>query len=273
MRVRFFKSGFCTSHSKLVDPRTSFVEIPFAAVWVLIDLPDGGFAMVDTGYSEHFITATNPFPDRFYRWITPIHLQPDETPLAILKGLGIAPTEIKWIVISHFHGDHIAGLKDFPNAKFLCTESALAEVYKYKGLRAVKRGILHGLIPNDFAQRVHTFEGVATKQFTDQYGLKRYEWEITPMISWVFLPGHARGMIGFEFAQENRTILYATDAAWSHAAFRDHVLPMPIVKVFIDSMSAMENTWHCLHAWQKDHPNGEIYFTHCPKTSEILSHE
>lgn len=273
MRVRFFKSGFCTSHSKVVDPRTSFVEIPFAAVWALIDLPDGGFAMVDTGYSEHFITATNPFPDRFYRWITPIHLEPDETPLAILKGLGIAPTEIKWIVISHFHGDHIAGLKDFPQAKFLCTESALAEVYKYKGLRAVKRGILHGLIPNDFAQRVHTFEGVATKQFTDQYGLKRYEWEITPGISWVFLPGHARGMIGFEFAQENRTILYATDAAWSHAAFRDHVLPMPIVKVFIDSMSAMENTWHCLHAWQKDHPNGEIYFTHCPKTSEILSHE
>jgi glyoxylase-like metal-dependent hydrolase (beta-lactamase superfamily II) len=190
-----------------------------------------------------------------------------------LKGLGIAPTEIKWIVISHFHGDHIAGLKDFPQAKFLCTESALAEVYKYKGLRAVKRGILHGLIPNDFAQRVHTFEGVAAKQFTDQYGLKRYEWEITPGISWVFLPGHARGMIGFEFVQENRTILYATDAAWSHAAFRDHVLPMPIVKVFIDSMSAMENTWHCLHAWQKDHPNGEIYFTHCPKTSEILSHE
>lgn len=273
MRVRFFKSGFCTSHSKVVDPRTSFVEIPFAAVWALIDLPDGGFAMVDTGYSEHFITATNPFPDRFYRWITPIHLKPAETPLAILKGLGIAPTEIKWIVISHFHGDHIAGLKDFPQAKFLCTESALAEVYKYKGLRAVKRGILHGLIPNDFAQRVHTFEGVATKQFTDQYGLKRYEWEITPGISWVFLPGHARGMIGFEFAQENRTILYATDAAWSHAAFRDHVLPMPIVKVFIDSMSAMENTWHCLHAWQKDHPNGEIYFTHCPKTSEILSHE
>lgn len=273
MRVRFFKSGFCTSHSKVVDPRTSFVEIPFAAVWALIDLPDGGFAMVDTGYSEHFITATNPFPDRLYRWITPIHLKPDETPLAILKGLGIAPTEIKWIVISHFHGDHIAGLKDFPQAKFLCTESALAEVYKYKGLRAVKRGILHGLIPNDFAQRVHTFEGVATKQFTDQYGLKRYEWEITPGISWVFLPGHARGMIGFEFAQENRTILYATDAAWSHAAFRDHVLPMPIVKVFIDSMSAMENTWHCLHAWQKDHPNGEIYFTHCPKTSEILSHE
>ena len=70
MRVRFFKSGYCTSHSKVVDPRTSFVEIPFSAVWALIDLPDGGFAMVDTGYTEHFITATKPFPDRFYRWIT-----------------------------------------------------------------------------------------------------------------------------------------------------------------------------------------------------------
>jgi hypothetical protein len=43
MMVRFFKSGYCTSHSKVVDPRTSFVEIPFSAVWALIDLPDGGF--------------------------------------------------------------------------------------------------------------------------------------------------------------------------------------------------------------------------------------
>ena len=273
MRVRFFKSGFCTSHSKVVDPRTSFVEIPFAAVWALIDLPDGGFAMVDTGYSEHFMTATNPFPDRLYRWITPIQLQPNETPLSILKGLGIAAGDIKWIVISHFHGDHIAGLKDFPEAKYLCTESALAEVNKYKGLRAVKRGILHGLIPNDFAQRVHTFEAIASKKYTDQYGLKRFDWDQTPGISWVYLPGHARGMIGFEFIQENRNILYATDAAWSYAAFRDHVLPLPVVKVFIDSMSEMENTWHCLHAWQKDHPEGKIYFTHCPETEKLLHHE
>lgn len=273
MRVRFFQSGYCTSHSKVVDPRTPFVEIPFAAVWVLMDLPDGGYAMVDTGYTEHFITATQPFPDRLYRWITPIHLQPEETPLAILSRLGISPNDIRWIVISHFHGDHIAGLKDFPQAQFVCTAAALAEVHRFKGFSAVKRGILHGLFPHDFANRVHTIESVAEQQFTDSYGLQRYQWSVTPDISWVHLPGHARGMMGFEYQSDDGRIFYATDAAWSHQAFADHVLPLPVVKIFIDSMGEMKTTWRALHAWQKDYPDGQIFFTHCPKTQILLSHE
>ncbi len=273
MNVRFFKSGYCTSHSKVVDPRTPFREIPFAAVWALIDLPTGGYAMVDTGYTQHFIEATKPFPDRLYRWITPIKLQPDETPLAILSRLGIQPSEIHWIVISHFHGDHIAGLLDFPEAQFVCSEAALAEVKRYKGLGAVKRGILHGLIPDNFADRVHTFEAICTQTFVDAYGLQRFEWSLTPAISWAILPGHARGMVGFECQRNGKPFFYATDAAWSHKAFADHVLPLPVVKIFIDSLSDMEKTWHALHAWQHDHPQGDIYFTHCPKTETLLHHE
>lgn len=273
MRVRFFQSGFCTSHSKVVDPRTAFTEIPFAAVWALIDLPSGGYAMVDTGYSHHFHTATQPFPDRFYRWITPVFLKPEETPVAILQKEGITPDQIHWIIISHFHADHIAGLKDFPSAKFLCSASALEEVRKYRGFSAVKRGILHGLIPADFWDRIHTFELEAQDQHTDEFGLTRFEWAETPGIQWALLPGHARGMLGFEYLRNNTPIFYATDAAWSHAAFMDHVLPLPVVKIFIDSMDDMKQTWTALHAWLKKNPGGEIYFTHCPKTLSLISHE
>jgi len=271
MRVRFFKSGHCTSHSKVIDRRTSFTEIPFAAIWALIDLPSGGYAMVDTGYSKHFITATQPFPDRFYRWITPIFLKDEETPLAILKKEGISPDEISWIIISHFHGDHIAAIIDFPSAKFLCSSSALEEVKKLRGISAVRKGILHGLFPDDFHSRVHTFEAMAELHWVDQFGLQRFSLSMIPDISWVSLPGHARGMMGFEFSKNGKPLLYATDAAWSYKAFQDHVLPLPIVKIFIDSMSSMKTTWNSLHDWQKANPTGEIYFTHCPKTLELLN--
>lgn len=273
MSVRFFKSGYCTSHSKVVDPRTSFREIPFAAVWALIDLPSGDYAMVDTGYAPHFITATKPFPDRFYRWITPMHLQPQETPVAILSSLGINPSQIRWIVISHFHADHIAGLQDFPQAQFVCSAAALQPVRQFRGFGAVKRGILHGLLPTNFFDRVQTIESLSEEAFVDSYGLQRFRWSQMPTLTWAILPGHATGMMGFEFVQGNQPIFYATDAAWGHRAFADHVLPSPVVKIFIDSMSDLEATWHALHRWQKDHPQGKIYFTHCPESEKLLYHE
>jgi glyoxylase-like metal-dependent hydrolase (beta-lactamase superfamily II) len=273
MNVRFFQSGYCTSHSKVIDPRTAFTKIQFAAIWALIDLPSGGYAMVDTGYSNHFLTATKPFPDRIYRWVTPMFLKTEETPLNILQQAGISPNQIHWIVISHFHADHIAGLKDFPQAKFICSNLGLEEARKYRGLSAVKRGILHGLIPEDFWHRIHTFEEEAQRQYIDEFGLTRFEWAETPGINWALLPGHARGMLGFEYSNNNRTIFYATDAAWSYAAFKDWTLPLPVVKIFIDSMSDMKQTWSALHAWLKENPEGKIYFTHCPKTLSLLSHE
>jgi hypothetical protein len=67
--------------------------------------------------------------------------------------------------------------------------------------------------------------------------------------------------------------LFATDAAWSHDAFKDAILPLPIVKVFIDSMAELGTTWAALHRWQQENPQGEIYFTHCPKTQVLLRHE
>ena len=41
-----------------------------------------------------------------------------------LKKNNIDCNEIKHIVISHFHADHVGGLKDFKNAKISCFESS-----------------------------------------------------------------------------------------------------------------------------------------------------
>lgn len=273
MKVRFFQSGFCTSHSKVIDPRTKFKKIKFAAIWALIDLPSGGYAMFDTGYAKHFLTATERFPDRLYRWITPIELNEEETAIAILGKEGIDASQIKWIVISHFHADHIAGIKDFPNAQFLCSEAALNEVLSLRGIAAVKKGLLGGLFPMDFQRRVNTFETVSSQSWINNHGTTCFKWDLTPNITWMLLPGHARGMIGFEFLKNEKPILFATDAAWSHDAFKDAILPWPIVKVFIDSMAELGTTWAALHRWQQENPQGEIYFTHCPKTQVLLRHE
>lgn len=273
MRIRYFKSGYCEAHEKAIDPRKPISTIEFAAIWALFDLESGGYAMYDTGYSEHFNTATQPFPDRFYRWITPIHLEPHESAIQILAKLNIQPDEIKYIVISHFHADHIAGIKDFPAAQFICTESALKILQSTKGLSAVKNGILHGLIPTNFNNRVSTIESLSQKTWSDSFGLNRHQLDLFPGIDWVCLPGHARGMLGFEYHHNGIQIFFAVDASWSHESFKDAVLPFPIVRVFIDSWLEMKNTLNSLHQWQATNPTGKIHFTHCPKALELLNNE
>ncbi len=50
-----------------------------------------------------------------------------------LESMGISPGEIDIIYLTHFHGDHVAGLLDkdgelaYPNARYLCTEAEWEE--------------------------------------------------------------------------------------------------------------------------------------------------
>jgi N-acyl homoserine lactone hydrolase len=78
-----------------------------------------GFAMVDTGLDSRrladplaaiaiFRDATFPAP--------PVVLPEHEVP-AQLAALGVAPGDIREVVLSHAHGDHTGHLRDFPNAR------------------------------------------------------------------------------------------------------------------------------------------------------------
>ena len=72
---------------------------------------------------------------------------------AQLEALGIAPADVRHVVVSHFHADHVGGLKDFPNANFHCSRAAFNAVKDLRGFGAVKHAFLPGLLPADFRQR------------------------------------------------------------------------------------------------------------------------
>src|SRR5437763_6254241 len=117
-RVRFLNSGYCGQWSYLAGRRT-FGWTRFYAVFVYLEHPEHGPALIDTGYSPHFIRATRTFPVRLYRWVTPVRLDPLRDAWAILSAQGLAPEKIRQVFVSHFHGDHIAGLRHFPQTRFV----------------------------------------------------------------------------------------------------------------------------------------------------------
>ena len=270
--IQFFASGYCLAHEKIVNPANGKGRCKFYAVWALIHLPHIGYIIFDTGYSNAFIQATQTFPERFYRWATPVYIQEHETVKNTLLAKGIQLHEIKYIILSHFHADHLAGLKDFPDTPIICSKKAHDEVKNYRGIKAVSKGILHMLLPEGYENRLLYIEEIADEKTINQYGLEEFRLLGLEEIKLVSLPGHARGMLGFIYRNKTDHIFYASDASWRYETYQKNILPKKIVKLFFDSWDDFVSTQEKIRLYENDHKNVNILFTHCPKTLQLINH-
>ena len=272
LKVQLFSSGYCVAHEKIVNPKSGKGKCKFYAVWALIHIPDLGYILFDTGYSDAFFEATKSFPERLYRWATPVYLNENETAKNILTKKDIPVDAIKYIILSHFHADHIAGVKDFPNAKIICSRASHQEVVSSKGFKAVSKGILHKLLPVDFEKRVMYIEDISDETTVNLYGLTEYSFLGIAGFKLILLPGHAKGMLGFIAHDDQKHILYASDASWSYDCYQQKILPKKIVKLFFDSWNDFIETQVKLRAYEKDNNGVDVLFTHCPKTLSYIKH-
>jgi glyoxylase-like metal-dependent hydrolase (beta-lactamase superfamily II) len=273
VRIQLFASGYCEANNYIVNKSEITRKSSFHAVWALFYFPYIGYVLFDTGYSEAFQIATKRFPERFYRWATPVILKPNQSAKAILEHQQIRTEDIKYIIISHFHADHIAGLKDFPNSQFICSKNAYEQMISTQGIRAVSKGILHKLLPHDFDLRLSFIEELADTIFTNKYGLTEFQLFGNSDCTFVLLPGHARGMLGFICKNKTNSLFYATDASWNYDTYSRGVLPHKIVKLFFDSWVDFIKTQQKIKMFENENKHFKILFTHCKKTLHHISNE
>jgi glyoxylase-like metal-dependent hydrolase (beta-lactamase superfamily II) len=96
--------------------------------------------------------------------MTPLRLDPALALVNQLPRMRVAPADIHWIILSHFHADHIAGLLDFPQARILCSAEAYQFVAAAQGFSALRKAFIPALMPADFASRARMlsdFSGAA----------------------------------------------------------------------------------------------------------------
>lgn len=90
--------------------------------WV-IEHPEG-VIVVDTGEDSRAVSDKgffncDPATAFIYQSFLRFSLSPDDEIGAQLRGLGIPPEEVRWVVQTHLHSDHMGGLKHFPNAEII----------------------------------------------------------------------------------------------------------------------------------------------------------
>jgi glyoxylase-like metal-dependent hydrolase (beta-lactamase superfamily II) len=255
-------AGYCTakaSHAVKTDPKT---EIKFRALFGVIKHPEFGLILFDTGYTRKFYDVTNRFPNKIYALLTKVYIEEKDEIKSQLIENGYSPLDVKHVIISHFHGDHIAGLTDFPNAKFYCSKIAWEQVKKIPSFWGFRRGILKKLIPSDFETKVQFFEEINHTFQDDILGHTVNIFEDNSILAFN-VPGHARGQIGIKIKTEKNTYLLIADTCWDKRAFEKGMLPNPIVKLFFDSWQDYLESITKISKYHKKNPDDIILPTHC----------
>jgi nucleoside-diphosphate-sugar epimerase/glyoxylase-like metal-dependent hydrolase (beta-lactamase superfamily II) len=268
--VKLFTTGYTPQPYYLAERGKGADVIPFHATCALITHPQYGHFLFDTGYAPRFRSATAKFPYSIYGRLSPIVCSNSLTIRAQLQELGIDFRDIRGIILSHFHADHVAGLRDFPSSDFISSHAAWSDVTGRRGFAALRRGFLPSLLPDDFVKRLNTIEYFHDPGFGpfaqthDLFG--------DGSVRLIQLPGHARGQIGAIVQQSpTKRMLLAADATWTLGSLRKNALPHWKTFSFVDSVADMRASLNQLHELSQQHPALEIVPTHCPEIAKPYS--
>ena len=261
---RLKSAGYCTAQESHAVRGGSRRDIKFHATYAHIEHPVHGHILFDTGYTRRFYELTQILPFKIYAKATKVYINEKEEAHQVLKSEGIDATDIKYIIVSHFHADHVGGLRDFPNAQFICAEEAYRDIEHRRGLSALTKGFIPGLLPDDFADRSR-FLSFAKAQKENKHLGKTIDLFDDGSILICQLDGHAKGQIGAILNSEQPVFL-VSDGAWLKQNYEQLHLPSPIVRLFFDSWSDYKDSLHKIHQYHKAHPDTLIIPCHCEET-------
>lgn len=164
----------------------------------LIQLDDGTNVLVDTGLSPEHIEdpeARIPQPDVVVR------MTPEDDIRHQLSLIGVAPSDVDCVVVTHFDFDHCGGNRFFPGATFVVQR----EQYEYAKATPMR------CFPRDWDLPEL------------DYRLVEGDHDLLPGIELVTTPGHAPGhqSVIVRGLPNTGTVILTSDAAHTHLEFEE----------------------------------------------------
>ena len=261
-KITAFRVGHCTHPSCMVLKGSGFKTRCFPSRAYLIETRSG-FLLWDTGYADHFHDATAHGVYRLYAKVTPVSLDAHESLQGQLRAFGVTPADIHTLILSHFHGDHVAGMRDFPKAKLLSSGTAWESVRRLSGFAAVREGFLPALLPPDIAQRLSFVDAIDETPLPASLVPFTHGRDVSGSgeVFVVDLPGHVAGHIGAFVLEEQGWTLLASDAAWAHENYREMRGPSELTFLIQHSRAQYYETLGKLQALHRS-GNASIRITH-----------
>ena len=265
LKVRVRTAGQAWARKFYFQPGGGLGWISVPALFAIIEHPEQGLWLWDTGYAPRFFAATRKLPWRIMRWVTPADINEEDAVAAQLHALGYNPADLKGIILSHFDPDHFGGLRDFPGVPIVCSWRAWADVRGRRGWSAFRARLLPGHLPEDMAGRLKLLpdpDGPPISVFGSSLDLFG-----DGSIRLVELPGHAPGQLGaFVRRQSDGADLFlAADGCWNLAAIEASGYRGGAHRLLAVDKKAQDETYRKLTQLHEEWPALRIVPAHCPR--------
>lgn len=257
----FYRAGRARVPERWVVPGGGMHLIDVPHLFVLLEHPTEGFGLFDTGSSEVFASNTWRLSLAVYRRITQLRMAAADTARAQLHRDGVRPSEIRWIILSHLDPDHTGGLRDFPNARIICSRAALDVASAHSVGAALRGRLFPRLLPLDFAQRANAVPETGPPLGPFPWTHDLFE---DGSIVLVPLPGHAIGHIGALLRVDSGEKWFlVADAIWSVGGLSRWGILHEVVAI---DRAAQRATRRGLAAFAEEN-DVLVLPSHCPETA------
>ncbi len=188
----------------------------------LIDRGADGLCLVDTGYGPAVTTGVGRSRSvRFHHAMLRSTLNAESQPAAVLKRLGKSPADVRTIVLTHFHPDHVANLASFPAARIIASGTASKAIAAMGRLRLLRHGVLSEILPPDIWSRIVPIEDFALKPTWTRLNLGHDIFGDGSYLA-IQLPGHALGHVGLFWREAAGPVCYGADVTWTLEALKEN---------------------------------------------------
>jgi len=164
-----------------------------------------GVVLVDSGANAGLKRLPRWHP--YFQRAVKFDVEPEQEAGALLRALGVGPSDVKLIVLTHLHIDHDGGLAAFPRARVLVSAGERDAAAGFKGR-------LNGYLP----QRWPPHFDPEPLVFADEpYGPFARSRRLTADGALVALPtpGHTAGHVSVVLDHGERRVVFVGDAAYS----------------------------------------------------------
>ncbi|MFC4454051.1 MBL fold metallo-hydrolase [Deinococcus sonorensis] len=270
VRVVPLTAGACLNVAALTERGAPWRVREYPAGYALLLHPSRGPVLFDCGYGPAVLQAMRRWPGLLYGAVTPVRLPASQTVPAALARLGLTPADIRQVIVSHLHADHVGALRQLTAATFVLDPAAYTPLRGLRGVQAVRRAYLPDLLPPDFDDRLSPLTFQASPP-----GLAPFEWAADiygdGSVWAVPVPGHAPGMIALvvrtqpgaalEGSGEGLTVL-ASDVAYSVRALREGLEAHPLTHLTFFNATQERQSRARLRQWLQRHPRARVIVSH-----------
>ena len=202
--IRYYNCGFCTNQLAFAYKGHKPERRQFPSGVFLIKHQTQGYTLFDTGYSREIYQCG--LAGTLYGALNPtVVTAKDEIEAQLLED-GIDPSEIKYVILSHLHPDHIGGVKFFPNATFIVSK----ETSELIGQHSYRDIVFDQLLPPWLESRLRVLSHDDLRGNRKSL-LQGYDLFGDGSLFITTLEGHTHGQIG---AYIPGKLLLAADACW-----------------------------------------------------------